>query len=93
MVKKLNNTNYIIVIVYWKDHASDASWFTLQEAKEQKYVMCQTIGWLIHEDNEQLNIVDSLTSDDGFGGVNVILKNCITDIRELDFVPTICNKN
>ncbi len=94
MVKKLDNTkNYIIVIVYWKDHTSDASWFTLHEAKEQKYVMCQTIGWLIHEDNEQLNIVDSLTSDGGFGGVNIILKKCITDIWELDFVPSIYNKN
>ena len=54
MVKKLDNTkNYIIVIVYWKDH----------------------------------------TSDGGFGGVNIILKKCITDIWELDFVPSIYNKN
>ena len=43
--------------------------------------------------NEQLNIVDSLTSDGGFGGVNIILKKCITDIWELDFVPSIYNKN
>ncbi len=85
--------NYIIVIIHWKDHTADSSWFDLPGVKKQNHVLCQTIGWLIDEDPDQIKVVDSLTSDGGFGGVNVILKSCITDIWELRFPKEKTKKN
>ena len=90
MVNKINNN--IIVIIYWKDHTADASWVDLTEARKQKPVICQTIGWLIDEDKESYRVADSITSDNGFGGINVILKSCVTDIWELVF-PKAKNKH
>ena len=85
--------NYIIVIIHWKDHTADSSWFDLTGVKKQNHVLCQTIGWLIDEAPDQIKVVDSLTSDGGFGGVNVILKSCITDIWELRFPKEKTKKN
>ena len=66
-----------IIIVHWIDHTADASWMTLENVKKFNAVKCQTVGWLVD--------ADTMTADGEFGGINLILKSCITDIIEIEF--------
>ena len=74
-----------IIIVHWIDHTADASWMTLENVKKFNAVMCQTVGWLVDDDDMVVRVADTMTADGEFGGINLILKSCITDIIEIEF--------
>lgn len=77
--------DYPLVIIYWLDHTANAEWKELPDVKKEEPMLCQTIGWLVDEDKTTYKLCDSLTADAGYGGLNIILKSCVTEIWDLSF--------
>jgi hypothetical protein len=73
-------TNYPLYIVVWKDHTADSSWKTAEEVAKEKCVLAYSIGYLLHQDKECVKLCNTYTSDDGFGGLDLILKSCIVEM-------------
>ena len=73
-------TNYPLYIVVWKDHTADSSWKTVEEITKEKYILAYSIGYLLHQDKECVKLCNTYTSDDGYGGLDLILKSCIVEM-------------
>jgi hypothetical protein len=69
-------------MVDWEDHTADGGW--IDKPEDINAEVCQSIGWLIAEDDKQIKIANAVTKDSGIGGVQVILKSCIVELYELD---------
>jgi len=69
--------DYPIYIIDWLDHTGDAGWSTEHEVSNQTPVTARTIGYKIHENKQSIKLADTLTDDDGVGGVTLILKSTI----------------
>jgi|TARA_R100000084_G_C4592666_1_gene119243 uncharacterized protein (DUF924 family) len=82
---KKRKSNYPTVIIDWWDHTGDASWFDKESIKDTSAVKCRTIGYLVEETELVYKIADTLTDDQGYGGLAIILKSCVTDYWELEF--------
>lgn len=78
--------DYPLMIIDWEDHTGNAGWTTEEDASKEKPVVARTIGWKVAEDRKTVKLADSLTSDNGIGGVSVILKKVIVDQWVLDYV-------
>tara|TARA_Y100000361_G_scaffold23242_1_gene18368 strand:+ start:1061 stop:1354 length:294 start_codon:yes stop_codon:yes gene_type:complete len=89
MSKKKPQTKYLeykdMVIVKWLDHVADSSWLEKHTIDSYEPIEVQTIGFLVEEDKDCYKVVDSLTSDGGVGGFNLILKSCVTEITHFEF--------
>ena len=81
-----DKTPYPLYFVIWKDHTGDSSWKTVEEIKKDKPILAYTIGYLIHKDKESIKIANTYTSDKGYGGTDLILKNCIIEMYELEIL-------
>ena len=68
---------YPMVMIEWLDHTADASW--IEDIKECKYEVCQTVGWLVEEDDKVFKVANAITKDSGVGGISVILKTCVEE--------------
>ena len=71
-----------LYIIEWWDHVGDAGW--VEHPEKMKPARCKTIGWLVHEDKESIKLADTLTDDDGVGGISLILKSAIIKKRKLE---------
>ena len=51
---KLNTKNfpYQLVMCYWEDTVSDASWIDIVDIKKAKTAICCSVGWLIKNDDK-----------------------------------------
>jgi hypothetical protein len=83
--KKKKKSDFPVVHIEWWDHTGDASWFDKESIKETGAVKCRTIGYLIEETKQTYKVVDTITSDNGYGGLSVILKSCVISVWELQF--------
>ena len=73
-------TKYPLYIVVWKDHTANSSWQTEEEIKKEKHILAYSIGYLLHQDKECVKLCNTYTSDDGYGGLDLILKSCIVEM-------------
>ena len=73
-------TNYPLYIVVWKDHTANSSWQTEEEIKKEKHILAYSIGYLLHQDKECVKLCNTYTSDDGYGGLDLILKSWIVEM-------------
>lgn len=94
MVKKVKENEgktleekYDMVIVRWLDHTGDSAWLNMKQIEDAKPAEVVTVGWIILEDDKYIKIADSLVDDGTYGGMSLILKECVIDITELDFMP------
>jgi hypothetical protein len=80
----IKNENYPLYIVCWEDHSSDGGWVSLEDIKKAKPILCHSIGYLVEEDSKMVKLIDTYTDDKGLGGLNIILKSCITEMYEIN---------
>jgi len=76
--------SYPLYIIVWKDHTGDSSWKTIGEVIKEKHVLAYSIGYLLHQDKESVKLCNTYTSDNGWGGLDLILKSCIVDMYEIE---------
>lgn len=93
MVKTIED-KYKMVIVKWRDHEGDSGWMDLPDIQKREAPEVSTVGWLVIEDDKYIKLVDSIMSDGTMGGFSLILKECVIDVTELDFIdyPIISKK-
>ena len=84
--KKMKTSKHPLYIVVWKDHTSNSSWQTEEEIKKEKYILAYSIGYLLHQDKECVKLCNTYTSDEGYGGLDLILKSCIVEIYEIEII-------
>ena len=85
-MKTNKKPNYPLYIVVWKDHTANSSWQTEEEIKKEKYILAHSIGYLLHQGRECVKLCNTYTSDDGWGGLDLILKSCIVDMYEVEIL-------
>lgn len=73
---------YRVVRVHWNDTATYSGWTSLDEIKaivEDKPVMIETVGWLIHQDEDQILVASSVSK---FKASEIIRipSSCIVDM-------------
>jgi hypothetical protein len=73
-----------IYIIDWLDHTGDSGWFDNDSVKKEKPITARTIGYLVEENDEYYKLVDTITNDNGVGGLSIILKSCVQDIWQLE---------
>lgn len=71
-------------MIDWKDHIANASWFDNESIKKEQPITARTVGYLIEETDEYYKLVDTITSDEGVGGMAIILKSCVVNIWQLE---------
>lgn len=71
-------------MIDWLDHTGDSGWFDDESIKKQKPITARTIGYLVEETNEYYKLVDTITSDGGYGGLSIILKSCVEKVCQLE---------
>lgn len=72
--------NAKFVMCWWIDINSDASWTTLEKAKQSKPTICVSTGWLINEDkNTHILCGDINFEDDG----------TLADVGNVTTIPTV----
>jgi hypothetical protein len=86
MCLKMKTSKHPLYIVVWKDHTGDAGWKSEEEVKKEKYILAYSIGYLIHQDKECVKLCNTYTSDDGHGGLDLILKSCIVEMYEVEIL-------
>jgi hypothetical protein len=72
--------NKPLIMIDWYDHTGDGGWHTQDSIKAEKPITARTVGYLIEENQECYKIVDTLTDDNGCGGLSIILKSCVKDL-------------
>lgn len=85
---------YPVVYVIWKDHAEAKTevWANVNELSSNKLVEATTIGFLVHEDDEAIQVSTTYISEyEICGRPDIIAKSLIVYRTELDvktYVPT-----
>ena len=82
----MSKPSYPLYIVIWKDHTSDGAWKDLKSITKEKPSLAYSIGYLIHQDKESIKLCNSYTSDNEWGGLDLIIKSCIVDMYEIEIV-------
>ncbi len=78
--------DYSIESITWLDHSgwSRGGWHDKDETiAEIDPFEVRTVGFVINENDQYLNIVGTLSANDQVQGVFCILKNCITERKKL----------
>lgn len=78
---------YPVVYVVWKDHAEadTEAWANVSKLSANKLVTAVTIGFLVHEDEEAIQIASTYVDEYNIcGRPDVIAKALITHRVELD---------
>ena len=79
------------VDVKWLDIVSDGGgWSTLSEALEYHPLTVETQGWLVHENEDFIIIVSTLSpplddEEPSVGGIHAIPRGCILRINEMAY--------
>ena len=62
----LNKKNfpYQLVICYWEDTVSDASWIDIVDIKKAKTAVCCSVGWLVKEDSNSTVLMADYSFED-----------------------------
>ena len=81
---KMKTSKHPLYVVIWKDHTANSSWQTEEEIKKEKNILAYSIGYLLHQDKECVKLCNTYTSDDGYGGLDLILKSCIVEMYEIE---------
>ena len=76
--------NKSLYMIDWKDHTGDGGWFDTDSVKKEKPVIARTVGYLVEENDEYYKLVDTITNDNGVGGLSIILKSCVMNIWLLE---------
>lgn len=77
---------YPVVYVVWKDHAEadTAAWANISHLPNNKLAVAQTIGFLVHEDDESIQVASTYLQDyDICGRPDIIAKALIVHRVEL----------
>ena len=75
-----NTINAKFVMCWWIDINSDASWTTLEKAKQSKPTICVSTGWLINEDKDTHILCGDINfEDDG----------TLADVGNVTTIPTV----
>ena len=63
---KINKKNfpYKLVICYWEDIVSDASWIDIVDIKKAKTAICCSVGWLIKNDDKVTVVMADYSFED-----------------------------
>lgn len=56
--------NFGLVIVYWRDAASDDRWQKISDAKEMTPEPCRTVGWLLNQNETHYVIAGTVGGDE-----------------------------
>jgi hypothetical protein len=78
---------YPVIYVIWKDHAeaNTGVWASLPDLHKNKLVTAVTIGFLVHEDEEAIQVAATFVDEyDIVGKPDVIAKALIVYRTELD---------
>ena len=84
---------YPVVYVVWKDHAeaNTEAWANVNNLADNKLVEATTIGFLVHEDDEAIQVAATfIDAYDICGRPDIIAKSLIVYRTELDvkaYVP------
>ncbi len=74
-----------IVEVTWLDARAEEAWIDIDEAKEQRLYTCVSIGYLLHEDEDKLIIIQSQAlNQNTIAGLSVIPKSGIQSVKNKD---------
>lgn len=78
-----------LVLVEWYDAEYNTGWHSLKDIKDCKFSICQTVGWLVEDDNnEGVRLVMTVSGDDYIGNID-IPAGCIRSIEHLSPNPNI----
>jgi len=72
-----------LVLVEWVDSAFAQGWMDKSVAKTHKASNCTSIGILVHQDNDKITIVQSISDKDSVGDGITIPRVSIKRIRKL----------
>lgn len=72
-----------LFLIEWDDHESQDEWTTVDKAKEGWGTHCNTIGWLIHEDDKAYIVASTLVEDGRTCQVFRILKGTVVAVRRM----------
>ena len=76
--------NKPVYIIDWLDHTANSEWFDKYTIQKEKPCIARTIGYLIEENDDYFKLVDTITNDNGYGNLSIILKSCVLDIWLVD---------
>ena len=77
---KIDYKNLTVVFILWDDAEADNTW---KDAKERcKVKECKTIGFLLHEDERQVVVTNTLAYDMDISGDIAIPKGMIKEIKK-----------
>ena len=77
-------TDYPLVLVTWKDHASSDDWLTPEEAgRLVALATVWTVGWLYKETEEAYWLSGTISEDHTFCGVITIAKGTVVSKEEI----------
>ena len=79
VVKKIVNAKKIYCVRWW-DHVGSTAWQSESSVAKEQPALCETIGYLIAEDDLSLKLADTVILNDSektVGGVALILKDTI----------------
>ena len=77
---KIDYKNLTVVFILWDDAEADNTW---KDAKERcKVKECKTIGFLLHEDERQVVVTNTLAYDIDISGDIAIPKGMIKEIKK-----------
>lgn len=73
-----------MVWVKWLDHSGHSGWQTREDAKKIQDWVCETLGWIIEENDKYLVLASSqVVVQDRVCDTTSIIKNDILDRRDL----------
>jgi len=75
--KKLEKPLKKIAWIRWKDHTATAHAWTPHEEITKGVLICETVGFVLDEDNEVLRLALSGDSQGNYSNVMKIIKSCI----------------
>lgn len=77
-----------LVLIHWIDarDVGDSQWHSRTEVEETNGAYMKSVGWVIHETQNEIKISADIPSDpddDEVGRTTVIPQGCVKEIKEL----------
>lgn len=80
------NAAWRLLLVTWRDHVSFSGWKTVEAYVEEilaDSLLCQSVGWVIHEDERTLSLAQNWENGGKISEVMTILKSEISSVEVL----------
>ena len=73
-----------LVEILWTDITGyGPNWSSAEDVAAAKSTRCRTAGYLVAKTRKEVKVTDSLTEDGGYGGITVIPRGVVHEIRLL----------